>query len=58
MPLAHRAVLILHDMDEASVPEIAVALGIGLNTAYSRLRLGRDAFRLALGRNIARGGSL
>jgi RNA polymerase sigma-70 factor (ECF subfamily) len=36
-----RAVLILHDFDEVPVPEIADALGIPLNTAYSRLRLGR-----------------
>ena len=57
VPLQHRAVLILHDMDETSVPEIAAALGIGLNTAYSRLRLGREAFRKALELLMARGGS-
>lgn len=54
--LQHRAVLILHDMDETSVPAIAAALGIGLNTAYSRLRLGREAFRKALEQLLARGG--
>jgi len=57
VPLQHRAVLILHDMDETTVPEIAAALGIGLNTAYSRLRLGREAFRRALEQLMARGGS-
>ena len=57
VPLQHRAVLILHDMDETPVPEIAAALGIGANTAYSRLRLGREAFRKGLQRLMARGGS-
>jgi len=57
VPLAQRAVLVLHDMDETPVPEIATALGIGLNTAYSRLRLGREAFRRALEQVMNRGGS-
>jgi RNA polymerase sigma-70 factor (ECF subfamily) len=35
------AVLLLHDIDEVPVPQIAEALGIPLNTAYSRLRLAR-----------------
>lgn len=56
VPLQHRAVLILHDMDETSIPEIATALGIGVNTAYSRLRLGRTAFRRSLEQILARGG--
>lgn len=57
VPLVHRAVLILHDMDETAIPEIAVALGIGINTAYSRLRLGRESFRFALEQLSTRGGS-
>jgi RNA polymerase sigma-70 factor, ECF subfamily len=36
-----RAVLILHDLDGQATPAIAEALGIPLNTAYSRLRLAR-----------------
>jgi len=32
-------VFILHELDECTMPEIAEALGIPLNTAYSRLRL-------------------
>ncbi len=36
-----RAVVILHELDDVPVPEIARGLGIPLNTAYSRLRLGR-----------------
>jgi RNA polymerase sigma-70 factor (ECF subfamily) len=36
-----RAVFVMHDLDGDAVPEIAAALGIPLNTAYSRLRLAR-----------------
>ncbi|MHB1845114.1 MAG: RNA polymerase sigma factor [Deltaproteobacteria bacterium] len=39
--LERRAVLILHELDEVAIPEIARALSIPLNTAYSRLRIGR-----------------
>ena len=45
--LDRRAVLILHDLDEVPVPEIAHALDIPLNTAYSRLRLARAEFAAA-----------
>ena len=38
------AVLVLHELDGVAVPEIARALSIPLNTAYSRLRLARQAF--------------
>lgn len=41
------AVLILHDIDGYSIPEVARSLGIPLNTAYSRLRLARRDFRAA-----------
>jgi RNA polymerase sigma-70 factor, ECF subfamily len=40
-----RAVLLLHDVDGCSMPEVAEALGVPLNTAYSRLRLARKEFR-------------
>jgi len=43
--LEQRAVLVLHELDGFAVPEIATTLGLSLNTAYSRLRLGREAFR-------------
>jgi RNA polymerase sigma-70 factor (ECF subfamily) len=36
-----RAVLVMHDLDEVPMPEIASTLAIPLNTAYSRLRLAR-----------------
>lgn len=39
-----RAVLILHDLDGCSVPDIAEALGIPEGTAYSRLRVARTQF--------------
>jgi len=36
-----RVVFVMHELDETPVPEIAAALSIPLNTAYSRLRLAR-----------------
>jgi RNA polymerase sigma-70 factor, ECF subfamily len=48
MALDRRAVLVLHDVDEVTVPEIAGALGIPLNTAYSRLRLAREELASAV----------
>jgi RNA polymerase sigma-70 factor, ECF subfamily len=41
LDLEQRAVFVMHDLDEVPVPEIAEALAIPLNTAYSRLRLAR-----------------
>ncbi|HWP06936.1 MAG TPA: sigma-70 family RNA polymerase sigma factor [Polyangiaceae bacterium] len=41
LELGRRAVFILHELDECTMPEVAEALGIPLNTAYSRLRLAR-----------------
>ena len=48
--LHRRAVFVMADIDDVSIPEIAVALGIGVNTAYSRLRLARADFREAAAR--------
>jgi RNA polymerase sigma-70 factor (ECF subfamily) len=39
-----RAVFVMHDIEGHPMPDIAAALEIKLNTAYSRLRLGREAF--------------
>jgi RNA polymerase sigma-70 factor (ECF subfamily) len=47
LDLDRRTVLVSHDMDEIPMPEIAEALGIPLNTAYSRLRLARRDFATA-----------
>jgi len=59
MDLDRRAVLVLHDVDELTMPEIAGALGIPLNTAYSRLRLAREqlarAARILTAREVRRG---
>jgi RNA polymerase sigma-70 factor, ECF subfamily len=46
--LDQRAVLVLHDVDEQPVPEIARALGLSVNTVYSRLRLARQKLARAL----------
>jgi RNA polymerase sigma-70 factor, ECF subfamily len=43
-----RAVFILHDVDGTPVPEIARALELPVNTAWSRLRSARQAFNAAL----------
>jgi RNA polymerase sigma-70 factor (ECF subfamily) len=45
-----RAVLVLHELDECPIPEVAVALGIPEGTAYSRLRAGREQFGSAVRR--------
>ena len=48
-----REVLVLAELEELPVPEIAEALGLKLNTAYSRLRLARQEFEQALARHRA-----
>lgn len=45
--LERRAVFLLHEIDETPIPAVAEALGIPLNTAYSRLRLAREEFKAA-----------
>jgi RNA polymerase sigma-70 factor, ECF subfamily len=50
---AKREVFILAELEEMSVPEIAEALEIPLNTAYSRLRHARQEFETALARRIS-----
>ncbi len=49
-----REVFIMAELGELSCPEIAEALGIPLNTAYSRLRHAREAFEAVLARYRAR----
>ena len=48
-----REVMVLADIEQLSVPEIAEIVGINVNTAYSRLRLGREAFNEGLARHRA-----
>ncbi len=50
------AVVVLHDIDGLSVPEIVDVLGVPLNTLYSRLRIGRKEFADAV-RRLRRGGA-
>jgi RNA polymerase sigma-70 factor (ECF subfamily) len=45
---SRRDVLVLHDLDGVSMPDIVAALGIPLNTGYSRLRLARKELQAAL----------
>lgn len=44
LDLDKRAVFVMHEIDGTPIPAVAVALGIPVNTAYSRLRLAREAF--------------
>jgi RNA polymerase sigma-70 factor (ECF subfamily) len=48
---AKREVFELVEIEEMSVPEVAAALEIPLNTAYSRLRAARQEFEEALARH-------
>jgi RNA polymerase sigma-70 factor, ECF subfamily len=54
--LDQRAAFVMHDIDGFSVPEIATALSIPLNTVYSRLRLARARVKTALQRLRVREG--
>ncbi len=49
-----REAFVLVELEEMSMPEVAEALGINLNTAYTRLRAGRRQFEEALARHRAR----
>jgi RNA polymerase sigma-70 factor, ECF subfamily len=46
--VGRRAVLVLHEIEEMTAPEIARVLGIPLNTVYSRLRVARAELEAAL----------
>ncbi len=48
IPLARRAVLIMHDVDGVAIREIASVLSIPLFTAYSRLRKARKELESAV----------
>lgn len=50
LDLDRRAVLVLHEIEEMTAPEIAQVLGIPLNTVYSRLRVAREKLEGALAR--------
>jgi|SRR5580658_2898087 RNA polymerase sigma-70 factor (ECF subfamily) len=48
--LTRRAVLVMHDVEQLPIPQIAESLGVPTGTAYSRLRLAREDFSSALRR--------
>jgi RNA polymerase sigma-70 factor (ECF subfamily) len=48
-----REVFVLAELEEMTMPEIAEAIGVPLNTAYSRLRVAREEFNDALARHDA-----
>jgi RNA polymerase sigma-70 factor (ECF subfamily) len=49
-----RAVLVLHEIEEMTAPEIADVLNIPLNTVYSRLRVARVELEQAVTRGVGR----
>ena len=49
-----REVFVMADLEQMTMPDIAEALGIKVNTAYARLRLARQEFEQALARHRAR----
>ncbi len=48
LPLDQRAVFVAHEIDGVAIPDIAPALGLSINTLYSRLRLARTKFAAAV----------
>jgi RNA polymerase sigma-70 factor (ECF subfamily) len=54
VPLRRRAVLLMHDLDDVPVADIASVLGIRLFTAYGRLRKARLELASALRRLLTR----
>ena len=56
LELNRRGVFVLAELEEMTGPEIADALGVELNTVYSRLRAARRDFNSALARHRARNG--
>lgn len=57
VPLARRAVVILHDLDETPIADIARHLSITRFGAYARLRKGRRELAAAVRRLLRRGAS-
>jgi RNA polymerase sigma-70 factor (ECF subfamily) len=58
MEFDRRAVLVMHDLEGFTAPEVAEQLGLNLNTVYSQIRLARADFRGAVTQLQAKGGSL
>jgi len=51
-----REVFVLVELEQMPAVEVASALGVNVNTVYSRLRLAREKFNAALARHRARDG--
>jgi RNA polymerase sigma-70 factor (ECF subfamily) len=49
-----REVFVLAELEQMAAPEIAAAIGVPLNTVYSRLRAARAAFEKHAARHVAR----
>ncbi len=52
--VSRRAVLVMHEIEEMTAPEIADVLAIPINTVYSRLRVARAELEQALARSEER----
>jgi RNA polymerase sigma-70 factor, ECF subfamily len=52
IPLPRRAVLVMHDIDDVPVADVAAVLAIPLFTAYSRLRKARKELETAVRRML------
>jgi RNA polymerase sigma-70 factor (ECF subfamily) len=57
MPDEQREVFVLMEIETMSAPEIAEALGLKLNTVYSRLRAARERFKDAVAKRRRREGA-
>lgn len=55
--ISRRAVLVLHEIEQMTAPEISRTLEIPLNTVYSRLRVARVELDAELARSSESGGS-
>lgn len=56
LPEEKREVLVLSELEEMSVPEIAELLGANVNTIYTRLRTARQDFEKLYARHVAQTG--
>jgi RNA polymerase sigma-70 factor (ECF subfamily) len=52
VPLPRRAVLVMHDLDDVAMVDVASTLSIPLFTAYSRLRKARKELETAIRRYV------
>jgi RNA polymerase sigma-70 factor, ECF subfamily len=57
MDFDRRTVLVLHDIDGHPMPDVAFALGVNINTLYSRLRHARTEFKaIVVSKTATQGG--